>query len=141
MSRSTRQAVVGLGILAAVLVAIAVIATVGAGERELRADVLSTRRSEPGELVVVTISTRDSFGVVTAVDVDFGDGTKAAPVRREVAACASEFAKSASFDFDHTYERRGVFTVRATVTSEGCGATREQVTAIRTIDVKPLRRS
>ena len=139
-SRSTKQAVFGLGALALVLVVIVVLAMGGATRRQLRADVLSTRRAEPGDAVLVTISTRDTFGVVTQVDVDFGDGISAEPLRREVAGCASEFAKSASFDFDHTYERDGVFTVRATVVSEGCGAPRESTTAIRTIEVKPLRR-
>lgn len=141
-SASARQAIVGLGLIAIVLVAIVVVATRGASDRGLRADVLSTRRAEPGETVTVTVSTRDTFGVVTHVSVDFGDGETTQAVDREVPAseCRSEFAKSASFDLDHAYADRGVFTVRATVRSAGCGAPAEEVVAVRTIEVKPLRR-
>ena len=137
-----RQAVVGLGFLTAVLIGITTLSYNGAKSRTLRADVLSTRRAEPGENVAVRISARDNFGTVTRVTVDFGDGHRADPLTVDAATeCGSEFARTETFDFDHTYERRGVFTVRSTVRTEGCGAPREERTAIRTIDVKPLRRS
>ena len=143
MSTSSKQAVIGLGAIALVLVVIVLISSRGAADRELRADVLSTRRAEPGETVDITVSTRDRFGIVTSVEVDFGDGQRATPVRRAVTAadCRSEFARSDDFDFRHTYEGFvGPATVRATVVSGGCGAPEERVTAIRTIEVKPLRR-
>ena len=137
-----RQAVIGLGFLTMVLVGITLLAYNGAKSRTLRADVLSTRRAEPGELVAVTVSARDNFGTVSRVLVDFGDGHSADPVNVEPGAnCRSEFARTESFDFEHAYERRGVFTVRSRVRTEGCGAAPEERTAIRTIDVKPLRRS
>ena len=143
MSRSSKQAVVGLGAMALFLVVVVLISSRGAADRELRADVLSTRRAEPGETVDITVSTRDRFGIVTAVEVDFGDGTPVVVDKQVVtdADCRSEFARSDSFDFRHTYDGiEGPVTVRAKVTSGGCGASIERVTAIRTIVVKPLRR-
>lgn len=142
MSRSSKQAIVGLGAIAAVLVLIVIISSRGAADRELRADVLSTRRAVPGETVDITISTRDRFGIVTFVEVDFGDGTPKAVDKQVVTAadCRSEFARADNFDFRHTYDGFvGPVTVRATVVSGGCGAPEERVTAIRTINVKPLR--
>ncbi|HEX7169020.1 MAG TPA: hypothetical protein VF230_18725 [Acidimicrobiales bacterium] len=139
MSRSAKQALAGLGAMLLVLVAIVLIAMRGSAENGLRADVLSTRRAEPGEKVDITISTRDDFGVVTGVRVDFGDGNLADPVRKEPTGCRSEFARAEEFDYTHTYTGEGPFTVRATVTSGGCGAPSERVVAIRTISVKPRR--
>jgi hypothetical protein len=144
MSRSSKQAIIGLGAIALVLVTIVLLSTRGAETRQLRADVLSTRRAEPGERVDITVSTRDRFGRVTGVDVDFGDGTYAHPVRKPViaSACRTEFAASEDFPFTHTYTGfTGAITVRAKVVSGGCGAAVEQVTAIRTIEIKPLKRS
>ena len=140
MSKSSKQAIIGLGLLAALLVTIAGLAMRGAGDRGLRADVLSTRRAEPGEQVEITVSVRDNLGAVKRVDLDFGDGNVAPPLEVDP-ACQSDFAHTETFDYTHTYERRGPFTVRATVVSGGCGAEDEEVDAIRTIDVKPLRRS
>jgi hypothetical protein len=143
MSKSSKQAIIGLGAIAAVLVTVVILSTRGAESRQLRADVLSTRRAEPGEQIDITVSTRDRFGRVTAVDVDFGDGSRAQPVRKVVpaTACRTEFAASEDFPFSHTYTGfQGAVTVRATVVTGGCGAQSEQVTAIRTIEVKPLRR-
>lgn len=143
MSRSSKQAIVGLSAIALVLVVIVLISSRGAADRELRADVLSTRRAEPGETVDITVSTRDRFGIVTSVEVDFGDGTPVVADKQAVTAadCRSEFARADSFDFRHTYEGiEGPVTVRAKVVSGGCGAPTETVTAIRTIVVKPLRR-
>lgn len=132
----------GLGVLALFLVVVSVVAARGNDERGLRADVLSTRRAEPGDTIDITVSARDTFGAVTRVEVDFGDGS--APEVREGnpgANCRSEFARTELFDYRHTYKGQGVVTVRATVTTAGCGAPTEQVEAIRTIDIKPLRRS
>ena len=141
MSRSTKQALIGFGAILVVLVAVVLIAMSGARERGLRADVLSTRRAQPGEAVDITISVRDNYGAVKRVEVDFGDGRSADPVVRDPsAACRSEFADTESFDFSHTYTGQGVVTVRATVISGGCGAKDERVEAIRSIDIKPLRR-
>ena len=143
MSKSNKQAIIGLGAMALFLVVVVLISSQGAADRELRADVLSTRRAEPGETVDITISTRDRFGIVTSVEVDFGDGTPKASDKQVATAqdCRSEFARSDSFDFRHAYDGfTGPVTVRATVVSGGCGAPVERVTAVRTIDVKPLRR-
>lgn len=139
--RSTWQSVVGLGTLTLFLVAVSVVAARGNDERGLRVDVLSTRRAEPGETLDITVSSRDTFGAVTRVEVDFGDGS-APEIRHDDrgANCRSEFARTELFDFRHTYTGQGVVTVRATVTTAGCGAPTERVEAIRTIDIKPLRR-
>ncbi len=137
MSRSGRQAAIGLGIIAAVLVAIAAVSNNANRTQGLRADVLSTRRAEPGDEVGIAISTRDTEGVLVELEVDFGDGT---PPRGEAPAlpCARPFTRTD--DFRHTYARAGTYTVRAVVRTARCGAQPEQVEAIRTIQVKPLRR-
>ena len=141
MSRSSKQALIGFATILALLAGIAVLAARGNDERGLRADVLSTRRAEPGELVDITISARDTFGAVKRIEVDFGDGNSAEPrVKDPGADCRSDFARTEKFDYQHTYTGRGPFTVRATVVTGGCGAKDETVEAIRTIDVKPLRR-
>ena len=140
-SANTRQAVIGLGAMAIVLAVIVILALRGADERGLRVDVLSTRRAEPGEQVDVTISVRDNFGFVKRVEVDFGDGNRAEPVVQDPSGeCRTDFARTENFDFTHVYEGRAPYTVKATVTSGGCGSEDEKVEAIRTIDVKPLRR-
>lgn len=140
MSRSSRQAVIGLGAIALVLVGIVVLSSAGASDHGLRADVLSTRRAEPGDTVVITVSARDDFGAVKRVELDFGDGRTADVIEREPTACRSDFARTESFDYERTYPGQGVLTVRARVTSGGCGAPDETVEAIRTIDIRPLRR-
>ena len=138
--RGRWQSIVGLAALTAILVGIVVISSMGAKSRTLRADVLSARRAEPGEAVAVTISTRDTLGGVTGVTVDFGDGHSVDRRADEPPSCQSAAARVGTFDFEHTYTFEGVFTVRARVRSEGCGARPEERTAIRTIVVKPLRR-
>ena len=131
---------IGLGAMAVVLIVIALISAAGARGHGLRADVLSTRRSEPGEPVAISISVRDNYGVTERVDVDFGDGKLADPKDIEPTGCRSDFARTETFDYSHTYEVPGVYTVRTTVTSGGCNAKVETVTAVRTIEVKKLRR-
>lgn len=141
LTKSAKQAMIGLGVMLVVLVGIALLSARGNDERGLRADVLSTRRAEPGETIDIRISARDTFGAVTKVEVDFGDDTDVEVVERDPTAdCRSDFARTEEFDFRHAYEGRAPFTVRATVTSGGCGAEPEEVVAVRTIDVKPLRR-
>ena len=135
-----REALIGLGAITLVLIGITVLAYRGSQARALRADVLSVRRAEPGENVAITISARDNSGAVADVAVDFGDGHMASPIVADAAtACRSDFARTERFDFEHTYERSGVFTVRSVVRSEGCGSTPEQRTATRTVEVKALR--
>jgi len=134
------QSVLGLAALTVILVGIVVISSTGAQSRTLRADVLSTRRAEPGEPVAVTISTRDTLGSVSGLTVDFGDGHSVDRGSDEPPTCESAGARVGTFDFEHTYSSEGVFTVRARVRSEGCGAPPEERTAVRTIVVKPLRR-
>ncbi|MBW3614337.1 MAG: hypothetical protein KY439_03390 [Actinobacteria bacterium] len=138
MSRSAKQAVAGLAAIAVALVVIAALAISGNSRRGLRADILSARRAEPGAEVAITVSARDTRGVVTGVEVDFGDGTN--PARVERPDCAAAAVPSAeTFDFTHRYEFRGVATIRAVVTS-GCTDRRETVEAVRTIQIKPVRR-
>ena len=136
MSRGAKQAIVGLGAMALVLVAIVILASRGADDHGLRAQVLSTRAAQSGELVDVTVSVSDDFGSVARVEVDFGDGERAPVVDKEPTACRSDFARAETFDFTHTYRGVGPVTVRATVVSGGCGAPEERVVAVRTIDIK-----
>ncbi|HET9442649.1 MAG TPA: PKD domain-containing protein [Acidimicrobiales bacterium] len=139
MSRSSRQALIGLGLLTALLVAIVTVSATLGRRDGLKVDVLSTRRAEPGEAIVITVSTRDTRGVATRVEVDFGDGSPVERRSRPGCADATVGATSETFDFDHTYADSGVFTVTAEVVS-GCTGARETDEAVRTIQVKPLRR-
>lgn len=141
MSSSSKQALIGLGALAAFLVLVSVIATRGNNAQGLRADVLSARRTEPGSEVVITISARDTEGLVQRVEVDFADGTPPA-VRELEPDCTALVADGTTqtFDFPHRFAEEGTYTVKAVVRTGGCGARPEQVEAIRTMQVKPLRR-
>ncbi len=141
MSSSSKQALVGLGALGLFLLAVSALATFGNNSQGLRADVLSARRTEPGSEVAITISARDTEGLVQRVEVDFADGTPPA-VRELVPDCAVLVADgmTQTFDFPHRFAEEGTYTVKATVLTGGCGARAEQVEAIRTIEVKPLRR-
>ncbi|HUP85078.1 MAG TPA: hypothetical protein VM143_05360 [Acidimicrobiales bacterium] len=137
MSRSSRQALIGLGGMAVVLFAIAFLAA-GANHRQgLRVDVLSARRTEPGTVETFTISVRDTSGKVRSVSVDFGDG----PVERlDVADQRCVEPMTRTFDATHAYEFTGYSTVEATVVTGGCGSKTEKVQAIRTIQIRPVRR-
>ena len=137
MSRSSKQALIGLGALALVLIAIAVLASSGNTRQGLRADVLSARRTEPGTKETFTISVRDTKGRVQSVHVDFGDD-RAEDLPVPDRPC--EEPLSADFDVEHAFDFTGFSTVVATVTTGGCGAERERVEAVRTIEVKDLRR-
>lgn len=139
MSPSAKQAVAGLLAIAAVLVAIAVLASSGNARRGLRADILSARRAEPGVELTITVSTRDTRGVVTGVEVDFGDGSPPGRVSRADCRGVAAGPSSESFDFTHRYDFKGVATITAVVTS-GCSDRREEVEVIRTMQIKPVRR-
>jgi hypothetical protein len=134
---ATRQALIGLGAIAVVLVAIAVTAAFGNRAQGLRVDVLSARRTEPGTTETFSVSVRDTAGKVQSIELDFGDGrTEALDVPD--AACQSPM--SASYDIDHAFDFTGFSTVVAEVVTGGCGAPTERVEAIRTIEVKTVRR-
>ncbi len=138
MSPAAKQAVAGLGAMALVLVVVAVLAIQGNSRRGLRADILSARRAVPGAEVAVTVSARDTRGVVTGVEVDFGDGSPRGRVDRDCGG-ATPGPTSETFDFTHRYDFRGVATITAVVTS-GCTDGDEQVEVIRTIEIKPVKR-
>ena len=133
-----------VGVVVLMLAAVVAIALVSNARRGgLRADILGPRRAVPGETVDYTIAVRDTGGTVQRVEIDFGDGESAVPVRalRPGTRCAEvDEPTSANVDVSHTYTRRGVFTAKIVVRTGGCGTRVEEVEAIRTIDVKPLRR-
>ena len=122
------------------LSAVVITARHGAASRTLRVDVLSARRAEPGETIAIAISARDNSGTPTAAEVDFGDGHRSTSEIPAGTACKPTDARSEKFDFEHTYETAGVYTIKSVVTSGGCGAGTERTSAIRTIEVKALRR-
>jgi hypothetical protein len=137
VKRSSKQALIGLGAIAAVLVVIAVLAANGNHAQGLRADVLSARRTEPNQTEPFTISVRDTAGRVQSVKIDFGDGTvQDVPVEDQ--ACAKPL--TARFDVEHAFDFTGFSTVVAEVVTGGCGAERESVEAVRTIEVRTVRR-
>lgn len=133
----TRQALIGLGAIAIVLVAISIIAAVGNRAQGLRADILSARRTEPGTSETFTISVRDTAGRVQSVAIDFGDGRVEELDVGDV-PCRSPLSRS--FDVDHAFDFTGFSSVTAEVVTGGCGASTERVEAIRTIEVRPVRR-
>lgn len=138
MSRSSKQALIGLGAIAAVLVAIALVAAGAASKHGLRADVLSQRRAEPGEEVPITVSIRDTAGSVRSVQIDYGDGASETHPVAPDAPCREPMTEAV--DFKHTYAVESTVTVEAKVTTGGCGAKAETVGAIRSIQIKPVRR-
>jgi hypothetical protein len=138
VSSSSKQAIIGLGSLAAVLVVIVIVSSMSNRLTGLRADVLSARRAEPGDEVIVTVSVRDTKGAVQSVSVDFGDRSPLEERGPTGAACAKPL--SALVDFPHRYLETGTYTVVASVVTGGCGAETETDEALRTIEVKALRR-
>ena len=137
MSRSSKQALIGLGAIAVVLVAVAVIASFGNRAQGLRADILSARRTEPGTTETFTISVRDTAGRVQSIEVDFGDG-RVEELDVPEGPCRSPLSES--FDVDHAFDFTGFSSVTAEVVTGGCGASTERVEAIRTVEVKTVRR-
>ena len=137
MKRSSKQALIGLGALAVVLVGIAVTAAFGNRAQGLRADILSARRTEPGTTETFTVSVRDTAGRVQSVKVDFGDGrVEELDVPDE--PCRSPLTRS--FDVEHAFDFTGYSSVTAEVVTGGCGAATERVEAIRTVEVRTVRR-
>ena len=133
MSSAFKQLLLVALVVGGVLTAIVVVAIRGANNSPLRVDVLSARRAEPGEALTVTVSARSAKGCPRSVEVDFGDGTD--PVTRAVRTPDCETPIAQSFDFPKTFDTTGLYTVEATVrTTAG-----ELDTAVRTINVKPLR--
>ena len=138
MSRSSKQAIIGMAVFAAVLTTIAVISSRANSTHGLRVDVLSARRAEPGDPIDVTVSVRDTKGALRSVRIDYGDGSVDTPQFGMGASCATPFTQK--IDVTHAFEFIGVSTITARVTTGGCGAERETVEAVRTIEIKPLRR-
>ena len=132
-----RQTLIGLGAITLVLVAIAFLAASGNRAQGLRADVLSARRTEPGTTETFTVSVRDTAGRVQSVHVDFGDG-RAEDLPIEDEPCAEPLTRD--FDIDHSFDFTGFSTVIAKVVTGGCGADPETVEAVRTIEVRAVRR-
>jgi hypothetical protein len=133
----TRQTLIGLGALAAILVVIAVLAANGNHAQGLRADVLSARRTEPGTTETFTVSVRDTAGRVQSIHVDFGDDV-AHDLPIPDAPCSKPLTRK--FDTEHAFDFTGFSTVTAKVVTGGCGAETETVEAIRTIEVRAVRR-
>ncbi len=143
---TSRQALLLLGGITLVLAAIVGIAIFGNTRPGARADILGPRRAEPGEVVEYRVSVRDTDGILRRIEFDFGDGTntvhEAEPGTEADVEAAAELCDGPNAEdvvLPHTYERRGVFTARATVTTGGCGAPTEVVEAVRTVSVRPLR--
>ena len=137
MSRSSRQAVLLLGAFVVVLAGIVVLSSRANDDQGLRVQVVSGRRAEPGAVEPYSVTVNDTKGRVTAVRVDFGDGrVEDLPVEDE--ACGEPLVRE--FELEHAFEFTGFSTIAAVVETGGCGADPERVEAIRTVEVKPLRR-
>jgi hypothetical protein len=84
-----------------------------------------------------SVSVIDTKGRVMAVRVDFGDGrVEDLPVDDE--ECGEPLVRE--FELEHAFEFQGFSTISAVVETGGCGADPERVEAIRTVEVKELRR-
>ena len=138
VSRGAKQTIVGMGGFVVVLLVIVVLSSNANRTQGLRADVLSARRGEPNQNVDVTVSVRDTKGRVTNVEVDFGDG-RVETVELADERCGEPLNRS--FDLTHQFDFTGYTTIVAKVSTGGCGASPEQVEAIRTIQIKTVRRS
>lgn len=139
---TSRQALLLLGGITFVLAVIVGIAIFGNTRPGARADILGPRRAEPGEVVEYRVSVRDTDGILRRIEFDFGDGTDTVHEAASDAEAEAELCDGPNAEdvvLPHTYERRGVFTARATVTTGGCGAPTEVVEAVRTVSVRPLR--
>ena len=137
MSRSSKQSIALLGALLLVLVGIVVLSSRASDDVGLRVQVVSGRRTEPGTLEPYSVTVNDTKGRITAVRVDFGDGrVEDLPVEGE--ECGEPLVRE--FELEHAFEFQGFTTIEAVVETGGCGADPERVEAIRTIEVKELRR-
>ena len=137
MSRSAKQTLGLLTALTLVLVAIVVISSRSNRETGLRVQVLSGRRAEPAAVNPYSVSVLDTEGQVLSVRVDFGDG-RVEEVNVSDEECGEPLVRE--FAFDHAFEFTGFTTIEAVVETGGCGAERERAEAIRTVEVKALRR-
>lgn len=137
MSRSAKQTVGLLAALTLVLVAIVVISSRSNRETGLRVQVLSGRRAEPAAVNPYSVSVLDTKGRVLSVRVDFGDG-RVEDVDVSDEECGAPLVRE--FAFDHAFEFTGFTTIEAVVETGGCGAETERAEAIRTVEVKALRR-
>ena len=137
MSRSSKQTIALLGAVVAVLSVIVVLSSRSNAQTGLRVQVLSGRRAEPGAVEPYSVTVNDTRGKVLSVRLDFGDGrTEEVDVSEE--ECGSPLVRE--YEFDHAFEFTGGTTLEATVETGGCGVEAERVTAIRTVEVKKLRR-
>jgi len=137
VSRSSKQAIGLLGALLAVLIGIVVISSQASNDVGLRVQVVSGRRAEPGATEPYSVTINDTRGRVTSVRIDFGDGrVEDVPVDDE--ECGEPLVRE--YEFEHAFEFQGFTTIEAVVETGGCGADPERVEAIRTIEVKELRR-
>ena len=137
MSRSSKQTLGLLGAIVAVLAVIVVLSSRSNAENGLRVQVLSGRRAEPGAVEPYSVTVLDTKGKVLSVRVDFGDG-RVEEVDVADEECGQPLVRE--FEFDHAFEFRGGTTIEAQVETGGCGTKTERATAIRTVEVKPLRR-
>jgi hypothetical protein len=134
---SSRQALIGLGALAVVLGVIAFLAANASNDVGLRVQVLSARRTEPGTREPFTITVNDTKGAVKSVRVDFGDGrVEDLPVEEQ--PCTEPLIRQ--FTVEHAFDFTGFSTVSAKVETDGCGDGPEKVEAIRTVEIREVRR-
>jgi len=137
VSRSSRQTLALLSSFVVVLAAIVVLSSRSNAEKGLRVQVLSGRRAEPGAVEPYSVTVNDTKGKVLAVRVDFGDG-RVEEVDVTDEECGEPLIRE--YEFEHAFEFRGGTTIEARVETGGCGAKTERAEAIRTVEIRPLRR-
>ena len=137
VSRSSRQAIALLGAVVAVLSVIVVLSSRSNAENGLRVQVLSGRRAEPAAVEPYSVTVNDTKGKVLALRVDFGDG-RIEELDVGAEECGAPLVRE--FALEHAFEFTGGTTIEAQVETGGCGAKTERATAIRTVEVKKLRR-
>ena len=137
MSRSAKQTIGLLGALAVVLVTIVVLSSRSNREQGLRVQVLSGRRAEPAAVEPYSVTVLDTKGKVLSLRVDFGDG-RVEDVDVSGEECGEPLVRE--FEFDHAFDFTGFTTIEAVVETGGCGVETERAEAVRTVEVKALRR-
>lgn len=137
MSRSTKQTLGLFTALVLVLLTIVVVSSRASRETGLRVQVLSGRRAEPGAVEPYSVTVSDTLGKVLSVRLDFGDG-RVEEVDVGDEECGAPLVRE--YQFDHAFDFRGATTIEAVVETGGCGAKREKATAIRTVEIRELRR-
>ena len=137
MSRSSKQAIVGMAVFAAVLTTDRGDLQPGqldprvAGRRALRPPG-RTRRPDRRDRVGAGHQGRVALGA------DRLRRRLRRHARRRDRSCVAPLTQDV--DATHAFEFIGVSTISARVITGGCGAGTETVEAIRTIEIKPLRR-